>query len=48
MTGSRTELRIATRGSPLALWQAEHVQARLEVQVPSLVSSTGNTPLPRQ
>ena len=30
MTNSRTELRIATRGSPLALWQAEHVAAKLE------------------
>ena len=30
MTVSRAELRIATRGSPLALWQAEHVAARLE------------------
>ena len=30
MTVSRTELRIATRGSPLALWQAEHVAAKLE------------------
>jgi hydroxymethylbilane synthase len=26
----RTEICIATRGSPLALWQAEHVAARLE------------------
>jgi hydroxymethylbilane synthase len=33
MTNSRTELRIATRGSPLALWQAEHVKARLEVSL---------------
>ena len=30
MSKPRTELRIATRGSPLALWQAEHVAARLE------------------
>ncbi len=30
MTESRSELRIATRASPLALWQAEHVAARLE------------------
>ena len=30
MNNPRTELRIATRGSPLALWQAEHVAARLE------------------
>jgi hydroxymethylbilane synthase len=36
MTASRTELRIATRGSPLALWQAEHVQARLEALHPGL------------
>ena len=36
MTTSRTELRIATRGSPLALWQAEHVQARLEALHPGL------------
>jgi hydroxymethylbilane synthase len=36
MTNSRTELRIATRGSPLALWQAEHVKARLEVLHPGL------------
>lgn len=36
MTTSRTELRIATRGSPLALWQAEHVQARLEALHPQL------------
>jgi len=27
---TRNELRIATRASPLALWQAEHVAARLE------------------
>ena len=30
MTETRSELRIATRASPLALWQAEHVAARLE------------------
>lgn len=30
MTTSRTDLRIATRGSPLALWQAGHVAAKLE------------------
>ncbi len=30
MTEPRSELRIATRSSPLALWQAEHVGARLE------------------
>ncbi len=36
MTDSRNQLRIATRGSPLALWQAEHVQARLEALHPDL------------
>ncbi len=36
MTNTRTELRIATRGSPLALWQAEHVQARLEALHPGI------------
>ncbi len=36
MTTPRTELRIATRGSPLALWQAEHVKARLEALHPQL------------
>ncbi len=36
MMTSRTELRIATRGSPLALWQAEHVRARLEALHPQL------------
>ena len=36
MTNTRTELRIATRGSPLALWQAEHVKARLEALHPQL------------
>lgn len=30
MSETRSELRIATRASPLALWQAEHVAARLE------------------
>ena len=30
------QLRIATRGSPLALWQAEHVAARLEALHPGL------------
>tara|TARA_R110000787_G_scaffold12074_38_gene39376 strand:+ start:9734 stop:10666 length:933 start_codon:yes stop_codon:yes gene_type:complete len=33
---SLSELRIATRESPLALWQAEHVQARLESAHPGL------------
>ena len=32
-------LRIATRESPLALWQAEHVKARLEAQHPGLAVS---------
>jgi len=36
MTTSRNQLRIATRGSPLALWQAEHVKARLEALHPGL------------
>jgi hydroxymethylbilane synthase len=36
MTLSRNEIRIATRGSPLALWQAEHVAAKLEVLHPGL------------
>jgi len=36
MTASRSELRIATRGSPLALWQAEHVAARLKALYPHL------------
>ncbi len=36
MSETRNELRIATRGSPLALWQAEHVQARLEALHPDL------------
>ncbi|MEN8107779.1 MAG: hydroxymethylbilane synthase [Pseudomonadota bacterium] len=33
---STTTLRIATRKSPLALWQAEHVKARLEAAHPGL------------
>ena len=32
---TREILRIATRKSPLALWQAEHVKARLETQFPN-------------
>ena len=36
MTESRNELRIATRGSPLALWQAEHVSERLQTLHPGL------------
>ncbi|RKR07461.1 hydroxymethylbilane synthase [Kushneria sinocarnis] len=32
----RTRLRIATRKSPLALWQAEHVRARLAALYPEL------------
>jgi len=36
MNQPRSELRIATRGSPLALWQAEHVAARLEALHPQL------------
>ncbi len=39
MSNSRTELRIATRGSPLALWQAEHVAARLEALHPAIAVS---------
>ena len=35
-TPPRTDLRIATRGSPLALWQAEHVAARLRELHPGL------------
>ena len=31
-----SSLRIATRESPLALWQAEHVQARLRAAHPGL------------
>ena len=36
MTTTRKTLRIATRGSPLALWQAEHVAARLKDLHPGL------------
>jgi hydroxymethylbilane synthase len=36
MTETKSELRIATRGSPLALWQAEHVAARLAALHPGL------------
>lgn len=36
MSQSRQNIRIATRGSPLALWQAEHVAARLEALHPGL------------
>ena len=36
MTQSRNQLRIATRGSPLAVWQAEHVAARLQALHPGL------------
>ena len=36
MSTARNQLRIATRGSPLALWQAEHVKARLEALHPGL------------
>ena len=36
MNQSRSELRIATRGSPLALWQAEHVAGRLEALHPEM------------
>jgi len=32
----RHQIRIATRGSPLALWQAEHVAARLQALYPHL------------
>src|SRR3546814_17543149 len=31
------KLRIATRESPLAMWQAEHVKARLEAAHPQLI-----------
>src|SRR3546814_4370920 len=31
------KLRIATRESPLAMWQAEHVKARLEAAHPQLL-----------
>ncbi|MBP8126634.1 MAG: hydroxymethylbilane synthase, partial [Aeromonadaceae bacterium] len=30
----RTSIRIATRKSPLALWQANHVKSRLEALYP--------------
>lgn len=36
MSLSRQQIRIATRGSPLALWQAEHVSARLQAMHPGL------------
>lgn len=36
MTESLSELRIATRSSPLAMWQAEHVAARLQEIHPRL------------
>jgi hydroxymethylbilane synthase len=36
MANPRSELRIATRSSPLALWQAEHVAARLEALHPQI------------
>ena len=36
MSLSRQQIRIATRGSPLALWQAEHVSARLQAMYPGL------------
>ncbi|MEM7563524.1 MAG: hydroxymethylbilane synthase [Pseudomonadota bacterium] len=36
MSPALSQLRIATRGSPLALWQAEHVAARLEALHPGL------------
>jgi hydroxymethylbilane synthase len=36
ITVTESKLRIATRGSPLALWQAEHVAARLEALHPRL------------
>ena len=35
----RKHLVIATRGSRLALWQAEHVKSRLEAQDPELTVS---------
>ena len=37
MTQAPVTLTIGTRGSPLALWQAEHVKARLEAREPGLV-----------
>lgn len=36
MTASNNTLKIATRQSPLALWQAEHVQSRLLALYPAL------------
>jgi len=39
VTESESRLRIATRDSPLALWQAEHVAARLEALHPDLTVS---------
>jgi len=36
MSTTRNEIVIATRGSPLALWQAEHVAARLQALHPGL------------
>ncbi|MDH3632685.1 MAG: hydroxymethylbilane synthase [Gammaproteobacteria bacterium] len=36
MAKPRAELRIATRSSPLALWQAEHVATRLETLHPQI------------
>lgn len=36
MSAAARTLRIATRESPLALWQAEHVRARLQAQHPGL------------
>jgi len=36
VTNPRSEIVIATRGSALALWQAEHVKARLQAIQPSL------------
>ena len=33
----RSRIRIATRKSPLALWQANHIKARLEALHPQLV-----------
>ena len=39
MDQPRSEVRIATRGSPLALWQAEHVAARLKAMHSQLTVS---------
>ncbi|MCC7515769.1 MAG: hydroxymethylbilane synthase [Pseudomonadales bacterium] len=39
MTASTQHLRIATRQSPLALWQAEYVKQQLELHHPGLVVS---------